>query len=238
MANTHEHLEHAEHGAHSGDPFDKRVALTMAIVAACLAAIGSVGHAAHNTVLRQQGDANRLRTEAAAAEVEKSNLFAWYQSKRNRQSQFETTAALVKLQPAGPGTVAWTADPARAKAVEDWEKQAKGYNAPNSDHDSLPELRQRGDEAGKRAADLHAEAKKVRDDAEHVHHQAARLDIAHLGAELGLVFCSIALMTKRRGFWYAGILAAVAAVGITASAYMIPHDAHAAAPKAGHADPH
>ncbi len=229
MANTHEHLEQAEHAGHAHDPFDKRVAVTMAIVAACLAGISMVGHRTHNKVLQLQGDANRLRTEAAAAEVEKSNLFAWYQSKRNRQSQYETAAGLAKLLPGS--------DDARKKAVEEWEKQGRSYNEKNEGRDSLPELRVRGDEAGKKAEQKHREAEEARAEAAHTHHQADRLDIAHLGAEIGLVLCSVALLTKRKGFWYAGIAAAAVALALTASAYMIPHDEHppaSAAPEARH----
>src|SRR6476646_9458467 len=100
MANTNEHLEHAEHAEHhASDPFNQRVAVSMAIVAALLAGISMVGHRTHNKVLQLQGDSNRYRTEAATAEVEKSNLFAWYQSKRLRQSQFETSAATAELLP-------------------------------------------------------------------------------------------------------------------------------------------
>ena len=43
---------------------------------------------------------------------------------------------------------------------------------------------------------------------------------------LGLVLCSIALLTKKKSFWLAGILTAVLALGLTASAYMIPHEHH------------
>src|SRR5215813_2921968 len=107
MSNTHEHLEHAEHAEHNAsDPFNQRVAVSMAIVAAILAAISMVGHRTHNEVLQLQGDsnrllgdvnrvlgeANRIGTEAATAETEKSNLFAWYQSKRQRQAQLEIAA--------------------------------------------------------------------------------------------------------------------------------------------------
>ena len=219
MANTHEHLEHAEHAAHHGhDPFDKRVAVTMAIVAACLAGISMIGHRTHNLVLQLQGKANSLRIEAAAAEVEKSNLFAWYQSKRNRQSQYETAAGLA--------TFLGGADDARKRVIADWIMKGDSYNTPNRQHDSLPELIKRGDEAGKKAESLQAEAAKHRDEAEHVHHQADRLDIAHLAAEVALVLCSITLLTKRKGFWYAGILAAALALAVTGSAYAIPHDDH------------
>jgi hypothetical protein len=224
MANTHEHLEHAEHASHHAtDPFNQRVAVTMAIVAACLAGISMIGHRTHNKVLQLLGEANRLRTEAATAEVEKSNLFAWYQSKRLREEQYKIAAKQTGFIPGTP-------DKSRTDAIEAWTKSAKEMREPNSDHDSLPELRTRGDEAGKRADDLKAKAAATREEAVHTHHQADRLDIAHLLAEVGLVVCSIALLTKKKVYWLGGILAAVLAICVAASAYMLPHEHHDPAP--------
>ncbi|MCE9567031.1 MAG: DUF4337 domain-containing protein [Planctomycetes bacterium] len=226
MANTHEHLEHAEHaGHHASDPFNQRVAVSMAIVAACLAGISMVGHRTHNEVLQLLGDANRLRTEAATAEVEKSNLFAWYQSKRMREEQYKIAAKQTGFIPGTP-------DKARTDAIEEWTKSAENQRKPNKDHDSLPELQERGLEAGKRAEELKAQAATIREEATHVHHQADRLDIAHLLAEVALVVCSIALLTKKKLYWGVGILAAVLAISVTASAYMIPHHPHTPAPAA------
>jgi hypothetical protein len=227
MANTHEHLEHAEHAEHNAhDPFNQRVAVSMAIIAALLAGITMVGHRTHNKVLQLQGDSNRYRTEAATAEVEKSNLFAWYQSRRLRQSQMETTADIAELVPA-------TDDAARKKKVADlrakaaeYRKSNKGEDPKNPEGDNLPDLQRRGDEAGKRATEAKEKAKTMRDDAEHSHHQADRLDIAHLAAEVGLVVCSIALLTKKRAFWFIGVAAALIAVALASSAYMIPHHPH------------
>lgn len=255
MANTHEHLEHAEHAEHhAGDPFNQRVAVSMAIVAALLAGISMVGHRTHNKVLQLQGDSNRLLgdvnrvlgeanrvgTEAATAETEKSNLFAWYQAKRLRQAQFEIAVATAELSPAANEEV-------RKKVVGGWKDKVaeygtsnRGKDPKNPEGDNLPDLARRGEEAAKRAEALKAEAAKVRgeavafrkqaaekrDDAEHAHHQADRLDVAHLAAEIGLVLCSIALLTKKRAFWFAGLAAALVAVALAASAYMIPHHPH------------
>jgi hypothetical protein len=260
--NTHENLEHAEHAEHNAhDPFNQRVAVSMAIVAAVLAAISMVGHRTHNKVLQLQGDsnrllgdvnrvigeANRISTEAASAEVEKSNLFAWYQSKRQRQEQLQNIAKQLDYV-TGPEFLPKDADSdtkkkitdkaaAAAKEAADSRKRAAEYNKSNEKKDNLPDLIERGDEAGKRAEAKRAEAAKVReeavafrkdaakqsDEAEHVHHQADRFDIAHLSAEIGLVLCSIALLTKKKAYWFIGLAAAVVAISLTASAYMIPH---------------
>lgn len=39
---AHEHVEHAEHAAHEHDPFISRVAITVAVLAVCAAAAGSL----------------------------------------------------------------------------------------------------------------------------------------------------------------------------------------------------
>jgi Domain of unknown function (DUF4337) len=210
MDEVHEHLEHAEHARHhAADPFDRRVAVTMAIIAAALAGIAMAGHRKHNEVLRLQGDANRLRTESAAASVEKSNNFAWYQSKRNRQAQYEVAATLAELQAGG--------DAAKSAAVGKWKADVEKYKK------ELEDLQKEGDKYGREADRLMTEAKAVRDEAEYAHHQADRLDVAHLLAEVALVVCSVAVLTKRKGFWLGGIAAAGAALAVTASAYALPH---------------
>ena len=67
MSQTHETLEKIEHIGHGdghSDPMMMRVAMTMAIIAATLAAVSVTGHRKHNAVLQLQGDANRMLTEA------------------------------------------------------------------------------------------------------------------------------------------------------------------------------
>jgi hypothetical protein len=234
--NTHENLEHAEHAEHNAsDPFNQRVAVSMAIVAALLAGISMVGHRTHNKVLQLQGEANRHRTEAATAEVEKSNLFAWYQSKRLRQSEFEISAKLLELVPAieparkdDDDTKKKAADQsvARTKAITDWKTKAAEYNKSNEKKDNLPDLIENGNEAGKRSEASRKKADTVHTEAEHTHHQADRFDVAHLSAEIGLVLCSIALLTKKKAYWFIGLTAAVVAIALTVSAYMIPHESH------------
>jgi hypothetical protein len=219
MSEAHEHLEQAEHAEHHGsDPFNQRVAVSMAIVAACLAGISMIGHRTHNKVLELQGDSNRLRTEAATAEVEKSNLFAWYQAKKVRQAQYELSASMVALIPGGDSAT-------QMKLSKDWKDKAEAYDKSNDKKDNLPDLDEKGKAAGNHAEELKAKARIARAESEHVEHQADRLDIAHLLAEVALVLCSITLLTKRKLFWYLGILAAVIAIGLTISAYTIPHEA-------------
>jgi hypothetical protein len=138
-----------------------------------------------------------------------SNLRAWYQAKKVRQAQYEIAAEM---------------EGDAAKRTK-FEQKAEKYNK-RDEKDSLPELDERAVEKEKKAERLKAEAREMYDESEYVHLQAGRLDMAHLLAEISLVLCSITLLTKRKSFWYAGLLATVIAIGLTASAHMLPREEH------------
>lgn len=228
MSKTHEHLEHAHghgHGHHEQDPFDRRVAVSMAIIAACLAAVSTLGHRKHNDVLRIVGEANRLRTEAAGADVEKSNLFAWYQSKKNRAVQYEAAVVQVAAFPADNN------DPHAREVIKGWKKKLEEVTDPDkraeAEHE-LADINKKGKAKEAEAKELLVKADDLMADSEFNHHQADRLDVAHLSAEIGLVVCSLALLTKKRSFWYFGLAATAASLLLAASTYLMePHAAHA-----------
>ena len=98
MSETHEHLEKAEHAAHGADPFTIRVAMTMAIIAAILAAVSLIGHRKHNDALQSQGNANRFYTEAARRYFEQHGRGAVADSKgliRLPQGVFDRAGRIV-----------------------------------------------------------------------------------------------------------------------------------------------
>src|SRR3954468_3408346 len=66
MSHGPEHqIEHAEHAVHaSHDDFNRKVTMSIAIVAAVLACVTMLGHRAHNETLVHQGDALRIQGEA------------------------------------------------------------------------------------------------------------------------------------------------------------------------------
>jgi len=214
VSELHEHLEHAEHAQHAAySSFDRKVAMTIAVIAAALAGVSILGHRAHNEVLSLQAESNRLRTEAAAARVETSNQFAWYQAKRQRQAQAEAFLSLSSTMPpaAGKESVRQAAEARWAKDVAKYEKE-------------LPEMEARGHELEREARRLDEQAEGKMHEAHFVHRQADRLDVGDLAVQLGLVLASIAVLTKRRAFWIAGIAACLIGLAVTASAYqMAPH---------------
>src|SRR5207244_12945908 len=116
------HIEHAEHAAHAAhDPFDKRVTLTITIVAVLLAAVTLLSHRAHNATLQLQADA--------------SNKWNYFQSKKNRQYLYETanTQTVILMDMPQPDAVMKSKEYAEWKkktetAREPWTKAVKRYS--------------------------------------------------------------------------------------------------------------
>ena len=226
MSDVHEHLEQAEHAQHAAfSTFDRKVAVTIAIIAAALAGVSVLGHRAHNEVLSLQAESNRLRTEAAAAQVEASNQFAWYQAKRLRQAQAESFLKLSGTLPALSGR-----ETARSEAEATWTKDIAKYAQ------ELPDMEVEGKKRAERAKDLDQQAEGKLHEAHFVHRQANRLDISHFAVQLGLILASIAVLTKRRAFWFSGIAACLIGLTATGSAYLM--SPHADETSVEHADSH
>jgi hypothetical protein len=81
MEHAAEHLEHVEHQKHAGhSPFDRKVAMSMAILAALLATVTLLGHRAHNETLLFQTKA--------------SDQWNFYQAKNIRQHEYEAFVLL------------------------------------------------------------------------------------------------------------------------------------------------
>ena len=171
----------------------------MAIIAAVLAGVAMLGHRKHNDTLIH-------KTVKGQLEVKESNTWAQYQSKRLRQQmdilQIQTLTRLPREKgpDADPDVSRLKAEVARYETeLADLKKQAEG---------------------------VQAEVKKADAEANHTHHQADWLDYAHLAVELGLVVCSLGILTKRKAFWLVGIAATVFGIGLAAYALTLPehHD--------------
>src|SRR5262245_14872107 len=197
---TEHHLEHAEHAEHAThDPFDRRVTVTIAITAALLACVTMLSHRAHTRTLQLQLQANDAAGEA-------TNQWNYYQSKKNRQYQYETAQRLVEenlahpsLRPSENGYSVW-----KARVEKDlgfWKEKVTEYR---NDTDKIET----------EAREFSEEAKNLRKESEHMHHIGDRYDLGELGVELGLVLCSLAVLTKRRNFWLGGIGFSLAGVAL------------------------
>jgi hypothetical protein len=193
MSETEHHLEHAEHAQHAAhSPFDRRVTMTIAIIAALLACVTLLSHRAHNETLALQIDAGENETKA-------TNEWNHYQSKKVRQYMYEAFADQTRVMSNAD-------DPAIEKKIAAWLEKANTYQR------DLHDL----DQAAKR---LETEARKDKAASLDLHHISNWYDLGELGIEIALVFCAIAVLTKRHHFWLGGIGLGVlgvvlAAVGI------------------------
>jgi hypothetical protein len=132
MANTAEELEHAEHMKHAAhSPFDRRVAMTMAIVAACLAGMTMLSHRAHTATLQWLGHA--------------SDNWNRYQAKKIRQYEYE--AYLLLLDASAKDS---SKEGSVEKAKKTWEGQIAKYK------EELPEMEKEARQDEERSHAYHA----------------------------------------------------------------------------------
>jgi hypothetical protein len=201
---THEHMEHAEHAEHAAhDPFDKRVALTIAIVAAILASVTVLAHRAHTDTLLFQAEANLKSNESF-------DKWAEYQARKNRQYADLRTKDILELMPASSGN------------EEKLKKKLKGLD------DSITEKAKKVDDAKKEAEDYNRQARNRMHDSHAMHERASRYDLGELFVEVALVLCSIAILTKRKSFWFSGIAVCVlgAVIAVTGMLGLFMSEGH------------
>jgi hypothetical protein len=193
------HLEQAEHAQHHAhDPFDRRVAMTMAILAAVLAGVTMASHRAHNETLN-------LHIRASANITEASDKWGYYQAKKNRQYMFEADASALSLsaKDAGDPMIGTRAN----QQIAQWKETAATYK---KDADDIKQVAENFEKAS---------VDKLKE-AEAVHHKADRFDYGHLGLDLALVLCSVAVLTKQRGFWITGSAIGIIGAIVAASGFL------------------
>jgi hypothetical protein len=89
---------------------------------------------------------------------------------------------------------------------EDFDKIHKKYEETVKKYDKkLPEI-------VKEAEAIVAEGDEFLEQSHKIHARAHRFDYGELALQLAVVLCSLAILTKGRGFWYAGIASAVIGV--------------------------
>lgn len=199
-----EHAEHAQHAAH--DPFDKRVTVTIAIVAAVLAGVTMEGHKAHNDTLRLQGDALREQSQVGIYRTDTANKYNYYQAKKNLSVMYDAFLDIVTLLPHKDGT-----EKTQEKATGKWKAKFDKYEK------EMPEMVQEAKTLEAKAQEHEKKAEMAVKESHEVHARANRFDLGELGLQLGVVLCSLAILTKSRGFWYAGMLCSLAGLAVALS---------------------
>jgi Domain of unknown function (DUF4337) len=215
------HLEHAEHAVHAaGDDFNRMVTMSIAIVAAVLACVTMLGHAAHNGTLLLQGDALRLQGEALQLQSHATRESA----NAGKQWQYYGTKNLFSLESeiTLDQMSVLAVNPERADALK--KMVAKYQGNVDKYKKKLPDEEAKGHEIEKKAADyIEQSNEKIRDYQEKMkeshlmHEKGTRFDFGELGLQFGVVLCSLAILTRSRGFWFAGLLSSAIGAVVAAS---------------------
>jgi Tfp pilus assembly protein FimT len=172
---VNEELSEHSHGAHN--PFDKRVAVTMAIIAALLAIVSVAGHRASN--------------EELLAQQKASDQWAFYQAKDIRRYDSEIAQDFLQAL--------------KADGTEERRKHYKD-NAVRYDKDR---------------ADIQKEAQTLEAERDVKGKQARSLEFGEIFLEIGIVFASLAILTKQPLVWYGSLATAAAGVVIAATTGLI-----------------
>jgi hypothetical protein len=177
-------------------PFDRHVAMTMAIMAALLAVMTMLSHRAISESLSLQVEASSLRTEANIYHTRASDEWAYYQSKNIRSTQYQGFLALLDALSKDP-----IVGESKSKELqEQWGADVRKYEGVE-----LPQLKATAERLVNQALQYEGKAADALHHSFEAHDRGERLELAELGVELGLVLCSLAVLTKGHGFWYAGI---------------------------------
>ena len=128
---------------------------------------------------------HRAHTEELLLQSQATDQWAFYQAKNIRLHEMQSIADLL--------SVVTPQDKEKAAAMR--EKYVKEVERYNGDKENISE-----------------KAKDLEKERDAVSRRADRFDGGEALLEIGLVICSITLLTKRRGFWVGGIL--VGAIGV------------------------
>jgi hypothetical protein len=170
---TEELLETAEHALGSGQ---RRIGVTMAIFAACLAVVTLMGH--------------RLHTEEVVLQTQTADGWAYYQAKNTRSQMYAADAKLAELA-SGQGA-------ALAKA---WVEKAN--------------------QEGKQADAIRHDTEELDRQTQAAARRATRFDAAEVFFEIGIVLCSIALLTGAGVFWRVSFVSIVVGVALAAAGFLL-----------------
>jgi hypothetical protein len=197
------HIEHAEHAAHaSHDAFDRQVTISIAIVAAVLAAVTMLGHRAHNETLQLQGEALVSQTEAGIQHNAATNKWGQYQASNIRDHLYQSLLELSASPPVKTDNMEKQAEIDTAR--QRWQDQRNKYKK------NLPEYKDEAEAHVKKGMEFEEQSKEKLSESHVTHAKGTRFDLGELGLQLGVVLCSLAILTKMKSFWFAGLLGALA----------------------------
>jgi hypothetical protein len=176
MSEIHETIERAQEGEHS-QYFNRRIALLIAVLALFLSFSETFGKSA--------------QTEAISANVEASDLWAFFQAKSIRLTQVNTAAEEMLVASEAASDPA--AKTSMQKQIDAWKKTAARYDSEPSTGEGRKELAERAKEEG---------AKRDLALAKYHHYE-----LSSAAFQVGIVLSSAAVITGTVALaWFGGVL--------------------------------
>lgn len=137
---------------------------------------------------------HRSHTEEVILQNKATDQWAYYQAKNIRRHSDEQLADLVS-----------------AMAASDPKKAAELHQKYQAEADKYRDQQK----------DIDGEARKLEQETQHERGRADRFDLGEVFLEVGLVVTSITLLSRRRAFWFAGMVFAAIGVVVALTASLV-----------------
>ncbi len=122
--------------------------------------------------------AHRAATDKLLLQTRATDQWAYYQAKNIRLHEMQSVVDML-------GALAPADKEKTAALQEKYKKEVERYQ---DDKDEISE-----------------KAKELEAEGAHISHREDRFDLAEVILEIGLIICSLTLITRKMAFWYAGI---------------------------------
>src|SRR5438270_2485360 len=137
---------------------------------------------------------HRAHTEELLLQSQATDQWAYYQAKNIRLHEMQAVADML-------GALAPQDKEKTAAVREKYVKEVERYESDKED--------------------ISDKAKDLEKERDLISHRADRFDGGEALLEVGLVICSLTLLTKRRGFWFGGMVVGAAGVAMALSAFLV-----------------
>lgn len=137
---------------------------------------------------------HRAHTEELLLQAKATDQWAYYQAKNIRLHEMEAVADML----------ASLATQDKEKAAQVHEKYVKQVERYQADKDTISD-----------------QAKELESERDLISRRADRFDGGEVLLEVGLVICSVTLLTKRRYFWHTGMLFGAAGVILAITGFLV-----------------
>lgn len=141
---------------------------------------------------------HRSHTEETVVQNQATDQWNFYQAKHGRRTLLETQVTDIAL---------WETQP-QPPNHEAAQKRSEEYQA------QITKLKNDEEQITEKARDFEAERDRAA-------HRADRFDFGEALLEIALVITSITLLTRRRAFWYTGVVLGILGAVAAASAFLL-----------------